>query len=247
MIRFLPGPARGWSTFRQQSLLDFPAWLLVCAGAALLVSARCEAHGVADKDTQFLITNTGPAVLTYAWLGAKHMVTGIDHLLFLAGVIFFLYRLKDIALYVTLFALGHSTTLLIGVLGGIHANPFLVDAIVGLSVAYKAFENMGGFRVMGVQPDTRLAVAFFGLCHGFGLATKLQSVSLSPDGLVINIVSFNVGVELGQLLALSVMLSAFTLWRKHGGFVRQAFAANWVLLTSGFLLMGFHLTGYVLV
>jgi hypothetical protein len=239
----LPGLARQLKARRWKAV---PAWLLMCAAAAALVSAPCQAHGVADRDTQFLIANTGPAVMTYAYLGAKHMVTGIDHLLFLAGVIFFLYRLKDIALYVTLFALGHSTTLLFGVLGGIHANPFLVDAIVGLSVAYKAFENMGGFRVLGVQPNTKAAVAIFGLCHGFGLATKLQSVSLSPDGLVINIVSFNAGVELGQLIALSVMLAAFTLWRQHGQFVRHAFAANWVLLTAGFLLMGFHLTGYVM-
>ena len=223
-----------------------PAWLLLCAAAAAFLSAPCLAHGVADRDTQFLITNSGPAVTTYAYLGAKHMVTGIDHLLFLAGVIFFLYRLKDVALYVTLFALGHSTTLLLGVLGGIHADSYLVDAIIGLSVAYKAFENMGGFRALGVHPNTKAAVAIFGLCHGFGLATKLQSVALSPDGLVINIVSFNVGVELGQLLALSVMLAAFTLWRRHGQFVRHAFAANWVLLTAGFLLMGFQLTGYVM-
>jgi len=220
--------------------------VVILAATALLPAGACLAHGVADRDTQFLISNTGPAVMAYAWLGAKHMVTGIDHLLFLAGVIFFLYRLKDVALYVTLFALGHSTTLLIGVLGGIHANPFLVDALVGLSVAYKAFENMGGFSVMGIRPNTKAAVAIFGLCHGFGLATKLQSVSLSPDGLVINIVSFNVGVELGQLAALTVMLTAFTLWRKHGRFVRHAFAANWALLTAGFVLTGYQLTGYVL-
>ena len=190
--------------------------------------------------------NAGPAAAAYAYLGAKHMVTGVDHLLFLAGVIFFLHRLKDVATYVTLFALGHSATLLIGVLGGVHADIYLVDALIGFSVAYKAFENMGGFRVLGVHPNPKAAVAFFGLCHGFGLATKLQSVALSPDGLVINILSFNVGVEIGQIVALTAMLSVFVLWRKHGQFARHAFAANWVLLTTGFVLMGFHVTGYVL-
>jgi len=246
MIGQPPDPSGKTKAHRPGPVFIFDARLLLFAAALMFVSVQADAHGVADRDTQFLITNTGPAVLAYAFLGAKHMVTGVDHLLFLAGVIFFLYRLKDVALYVTLFALGHSATLLIGVLGGIHADSSLVDAVVGFSVAYKAFENMGGFRVLGVQPNTKAAVAFFGLCHGFGLATKLQSVSLSPDGLVINIISFNIGVELGQLIALTVMLAVFGLWRKHGQFIRHAFAANWVLMTAGFVLTGFHLTGYVL-
>lgn len=219
----------------------------VALGAmAVLLACECVAHGIADQDTKFLLLNKGPAVVTYMYLGAKHMVTGVDHLLFLAGVIFFLYRLKDVITYVTLFALGHSLTLLIGVLGGVHANPSLVDAIIGLSVAYKAFENMGGFRVMGVSPNPKAAVLIFGLFHGFGLATKLQSVTLSNDGLVINILSFNLGVEIGQIMALTAMLAVFTVWRKRGQFAKHAFAANWVLLTAGFVLMGFHLTGYML-
>src|ERR1700730_3624085 len=116
--------------------------------------------------------------------GAKHMVTGYDHLLFLVGVIFFLYRLKDVVQYVSLFTIGHSTTLLAGVLGGIHANSYLVDAIIGLSVVYKAFDNVDGFkRVLGFQPNTKVAVLLFGLFHGFGLATKLQEFALSPKGL----------------------------------------------------------------
>jgi hypothetical protein len=205
-----------------------------------------QAHGVADRDSLFLATNDGPAIAAYMYLGAKHMVTGIDHLLFLAGVVFFLYRLRDVATYVTLFALGHSATLLIGVLGGLHADPFVVDAIIGLSVAYKAFENMGGFRSLGVHPDAKAAVFVFGLCHGFGLATKLQEVSLSADGLVANILSFNIGVEAGQLFALTVMLIAFTSWRRSGRFASQALAANWLLLTAGFVLMGYQLTGYAL-
>jgi hypothetical protein len=226
-----------WPLTRRSGLLAF---------GLLFLASQCGAHGIADKDTLFLISNDGPAIAAYAYLGAKHMVTGVDHLLFLTGVIFFLYRLEDVAIYVTLFALGHSTTLLIGVLGGINANPYLVDTIIGLSVAYKAFENMGGFRALGLSPDTRAAVALFGLCHGFGLATKLQSVALSLDGLVVNIISFNVGVELGQLLVLAAMLILFTLWRRSGRFISQAFAANWLLLTAGLILMGYQLTGFML-
>lgn len=220
--------------------------LVAVAAAAVLALAAGDAHshGVADRDALFLATNDGPAIAAYLYLGAKHMVTGVDHLLFLAGVIFFLYRLKDVAVYVTLFAVGHSLTLLGGVLGGIHADAHVVDAIIGLSVAYKAFENMDGFRAVGLTPDTRAAVFLFGLCHGFGLATKLQSVSLSPDGLITNILSFNVGVEAGQLLALAFMLIGLTAWRRSSSFARHAFAANWLLLVAGFVLMGYQLTGY---
>jgi hypothetical protein len=181
----------------------------------------------------------------FLYLGAKHMVTGYDHLLFLVGVIFFLYRLKDVLLYVSLFTIGHSATLLLGVLGGVHANPYLVDAIIGFSVVYKAFDNMDGFkRVFGFQPDTRIAVLLFGLFHGFGLATKLQEFALSPSGLVANIVSFNVGVEIGQGLALTAVFIALSYWRTRPGFLRHAFATNTLLMVGGFLLVGYQLTGY---
>ncbi len=210
----------------------------------LFLSSGLWAHGVADQDEVFLANNEGLAVGPYVYLGAKHMVTGYDHLAFLAGVIFFLYRFRDVALYVTLFAIGHSATLLIGVLGGIHANPFLIDAVVGLSVAYKAFENLGGFRTLGVSIDTRAAVLVFGLFHGFGLATKLQPVALSDQGLIGNIVSFNVGVELGQFAALAIILLGFNLWRASGRFRSHGFAANAVLMTVGFLLVAYQLTGY---
>ena len=203
------------------------------------------AHGVAAKDAEWLLGVTGPAVDIFTYLGAKHMVTGYDHLLFLAGVIFFLYRLRDVVLYVSLFTLGHSVTLLAGVLGGIHANAHLVDALIGLSVAYKGFENMGGFeRVFGARPNPKLAVLVFGLIHGFGLATKLQDFQLPANGLVINMLSFNVGVELGQVLALAAMLAAFTWWRRHHSFVSLAFSANAILVACGFVLMGFQLGGY---
>ena len=220
------------------------------AALALLVglgSVGLEAHGVTGKDAVFLQGLDGQAIGPLMYLGAKHMVTGYDHLLFLVGVIFFLYRLKDVLLYVSLFTLGHSLTLLGGVLGGIHANAYIIDAIIGFSVVYKAFENMDGFRrFFGVQPDTRAAVLVFGLFHGFGLATKLQEFALSPNGLVTNIVSFNVGVELGQGLALTFILIALSYWRTRPGFMRHAFATNAIVMTGGFLLIGYQLSGYFL-
>jgi hypothetical protein len=216
----------------------------LAALGGLAVAGLAQAHGVAGGDAAYLesISGTHPGPLLY--LGAKHMVTGYDHLLFLAGVIFFLYRLKDVALYATLFAVGHSTTLLVGVLAGIHANAYVVDAIIGLSVVYKALENVGAFKHVGLNIDPRAAVLLFGFAHGFGLSTKLQDLALSQEGLVGNIVAFNVGVELGQLLALSFILLAFQWWRRSRSFWHGAFAANLVLMTAGFVLFGYQLTGY---
>jgi hypothetical protein len=214
---------------------------------AMIVASDAAAHGVSGKDAVFLQGVQGPAVGPLMYLGAKHMVTGYDHLLFLIGVIFFLYRLKDVVQYVTLFTLGHSVTLLAGVLGGIKANPYLIDAIIGFSVVYKAFDNMDGFRrFIGWQPNTRAAVLIFGFFHGFGLATKLQEFALSPSGLVINILSFNVGVEIGQGLALAGILIALTYWRTRSGFLRHAFLTNAAVMACGFLLMGYQLSGYFL-
>jgi hypothetical protein len=203
------------------------------------------AHGVSAKDAAWLLGVDGPAIGIFAYLGAKHMVTGYDHLLFLAGVIFFLYRLRDVVLYVSLFTIGHSITLLAGVLGDIRANAHIVDALIGLSVVYKGFENLGGFeKVFGVRPNPRVAVTIFGLIHGFGLATKLQDFDLPANGLIINMISFNVGVEIGQVLALVAMLTAFTYWRRHASFTASAFAANALLMAAGFMLMGYQIGGY---
>jgi hypothetical protein len=209
-----------------------------------LASTVLVAHGVSDKDARFLLSLDGPAIIPLMYLGAKHMVTGYDHLLFLVGVIFFLYRLKDILLYVSLFTIGHSLTLLVGALGGIRANAHIVDAIIGLSIVYKAFENLGGFKALGFQPNTRFAVLIFGLFHGFGLATKLQEYSLSRNGLVTNIVSFNIGVEIGQFLALTAVLLTLVYWRTRPGYMRHAYATNAALMTAGFVLTGYQLAGY---
>ncbi len=213
---------------------------------SLLLASDTFAHNVSKRDAAFVVSNHGAAIGPFLYLGAKHMVTGYDHLLFLVGVIFFLYKLKDVVAYVSLFTLGHSVTLLAGVLGGLHANSYIVDAIIGLSVVYKAFDNMDGFkRVFGVQPNTKLAVLVFGLFHGFGLATKLQEFSLAPNGLVTNIVSFNVGVEIGQFLALAAVFIALSYWRTRPGFLKHAFLTNTLLMTGGFILVGYQLTGYV--
>src|SRR5216684_5642290 len=223
----------------------FTAIVIIAAGC--LFPGSASAHNVSKRDASFVQLNEGAAIVPFMYLGAKHMVTGYDHLAFLVGVIFFLYRMKDIVLYVSLFTIGHSITLLAGVLGSIHANPYAIDAIIGLSVVYKAFDNMDGFRrLFGFQPNAKLAVLIFGLFHGFGLATKLQELDLARDGLVTNIVSFNVGVEIGQVLALTAVLIALSIWRTRSGFLRHAFATNGALMAVGFLLVGYQIAGYYL-
>lgn len=203
------------------------------------------AHGVARGDKGYIMETFGARIVPFMYLGAKHMVTGYDHLLFLVGVVFYLYRLRDVGVYVTLFAIGHSITLLAGVLAGIHINAYLIDAIIGASVAYKALDNLGAFtRWFGRAPDARAATMVFGLCHGLGLATKMLDFELAPDGLIANLVAFNVGVELGQLLALSAILVAMSVWRRSASFARFATLANVVLLLSGAALVVYQVRGY---
>jgi hypothetical protein len=221
-----------------------PVWHGLFVFLAVCAAAGAWAHGVSGGDAEYLKNISGVQFFPLMYLGAKHMVTGYDHLLFLAGVIFFLYRLKDVALYVTLFAIGHSTTLLIGVLAGIHASPYIVDAIIGLSVVYKALENIGAFKRLGLNIDPRAAVLLFGLAHGFGLSTKLQELSLSREGLTGNIIAFNIGVECGQFAALALILIALQLWRRSPSFNRYAYLTNVLIMTAGFVLLGYQLTGY---
>jgi hypothetical protein len=203
------------------------------------------AHAVAEGDKGYIQEITGVNLIAFMYLGAKHMVTGYDHLLFLLGVIFFLYRMQHIAIYVSLFAVGHSLTMLLGVYFNIGINSYIIDAIIGLSVVYKALDNLGAYqRWFGFQPNTKAATLIFGLFHGFGLSSKIIEYDISPDGLAPNLLAFNVGVEMGQLIALAIILIAMSFWRKTDGFFRHAYTANVAMMGAGFLLIGYQLTGY---
>jgi hypothetical protein len=223
--------------------------VLLALTAALLMlaftSLDAHAHAVTQGDKGYIQEITGIHLLPFVYLGAKHMVTGYDHLLFLFGVIFFLYRLKHIGIYVSLFALGHSTTMLLGVLFDTNVSGYLIDAIIGLSVVYKALDNLGAYqRWFGFQPNTKAATLVFGLFHGFGLATKIREYEMSPDGLIPNLLAFNVGVEIGQLLALAAILIVMGYWRRTASFWRHAYTANVAMMTAGFMLIGYQLTGW---
>lgn len=217
--------------------------------AILLISLSIDvfAHGVDDDTRVFLEQNVGVQFFPFMYIGAKHMFTGYDHILFLVGVIFFLYRSRDVLLYVSMFTVGHSITLFWGVLGDIHINPYLIDAIIGFSVVYKGFDNLDGFiRVFGKQPSTKVAVLIFGLFHGFGLATKIQEFGLASQGLVTNLIAFNIGVELGQFMALIFIVIAINFWRNLSSFQRFSSITNTMLMSAGLMLMGLQMTGYYL-
>jgi hypothetical protein len=229
--------ARDWSRFWLTGALLLWAFALGATQAA--------AHNVTEGDAGYIQEIWGVNIIPFIYLGAKHMVTGYDHILFLFGVIFFLYRMKHVALYVSLFAMGHSITMLAGVYFNWAVNPYVIDAIIGFSVVYKALDNLGAYqRWFGFQPNTKAATLIFGLLHGLGLATKILDYNIAPDGLLANLIAFNVGVELGQIMALALILIAMGYWRKSAGFWKHAYTANVVMMSFGFMLMGLQITGY---
>ena len=215
-------------------------WLaLAFAPLALL------AHGISDADKQRMLDG---GYVQYVGLGASHMLTGYDHLLFLFGVLFFLASFKDVVKFVTVFTMGHSITLVFATLLQITWNYYLVDAIIALSVMYKAFDNNGGFQkhFQMASPNLLWMVFGFGLLHGFGLSTRLQQLPLGddPGDILGRILSFNLGVELGQIAALVVMVGALSLWRHRPSFKRFSVVANLALFYAGVYLLFTQLHGY---
>lgn len=210
---------------------------------ALFCTTQLYAHGISDSDKQAMLDG---GYMQYVELGASHMLTGYDHLLFLFGVIFFLTKFKEIVKFVTAFTLGHSITLISATFLEISANYFLVDAVIALTVVYKGFDNIDGFKkYLGTSsPDLIKMVFVFGLIHGFGLSTRLQQLPLGDEGLLLKIISFNVGVEIGQILALTAILILLSAWRKTESFKKFSVAANTMLMVLGTLLFLMQMHGY---
>lgn len=204
----------------------------------LLSVVEAFAHNVTEGDAGYIQEIWGVKIVPFMYLGAKHMITGYDHILFLLE--------RDVAVYVSLFALGHSSTMLLGVWYGWGINAYIVDAIIGLSVVYKALDNLGAYqRWFGYQPNTKLATLIFGFIHGTGLATKILDYEMAEDGLLANLIAFNVGVEIGQILALAVILIVMGYWRKSRNFYRDAYTANVIMMAIGFILIGYQITGFI--
>jgi hypothetical protein len=214
--------------------------------ALLLLNTIAFAHGISAADKQAMLDGGN---LKYIWLGATHMLTGYDHLLFLFGVVFFLNTFKDIVKFVSVFTLGHSITLIVATFMGVNANYYLIDAVIAISVIYKAFDNNKGFKnyLHMKSPNLLWMVFIFGLIHGFGLSTRLQQLPLGEDSfeMLMRIISFNIGVELGQILALIPILFILMLWRKKASFLQHSKVANHLLMFAGFMLLLMQLHGYL--
>ncbi len=217
--------------------------LIVTALLLVFLPAIALAHGISEADKAAMLSG---GYLQYLWLGASHMLTGYDHLLFIFGVIFFLTGFRDIVKYITIFTLGHSLTLVFATILGITANYFLVDAVIALSVCYKGFDNLDGFKKYLKMPSPNLlwVIFIFGLIHGFGLSTRLQQLPLGETGLIMRILSFNVGVELGQIAALSVMLILIAGWRRTQSFAQFSTLSNAGLIAAGAFLFLMQMHGY---
>ena len=236
------------STFRVRHGLALSQCLtlaLVLLTTLMFSAAQALAHNVTAGDAGYIQEIWGVKIIPFIYLGAKHMVTGYDHILFLLGVVFFLYKMKDVAIYVSLFAIGHSVTMLLGVWYGWGINAYIIDAIIGLSVVYKALDNLGAYQKwFGFQPNTKAATLIFGLLHGTGLASKILDYDIPEDGLLPNLLAFNLGVEVGQLLALAVILIVMGYWRRSPNFMQQATIANLIMMALGFWLTAQQITGY---
>lgn len=220
-------------------------WRIVTLLIAALPSAPARAHEADPAARERLATGDW---LDFVWTGAEHMLTGYDHLLFLAGVVFFLSSFIEIVKFITAFTIAHTIVLIGATIAGISVDHHLIDAFIALTVVYKGFENLGGFQqLLQMPPPNLLPMVFvFGLVHGFGLSTQLQTLTLAEDpGLILKIIWFNVGVELGQIAALCVMLVVINAWRST--YVWNAFSrtCNLLLVLTGFVLFFYQVHGYV--
>src|SRR6056297_211148 len=234
---------QGWTDpgIRRIVILSF-----IALSALVLGAENALAHAVTEGDAGYIQEIWGVNIIPFMYLGAKHMVTGYDHILFLLGVVFFLYRMKDVAIYVSIFAVGHSVTMLAGVWWGWGINAYIIDAIIGLSVVYKALDNLGAYRKwFGIQPNTKAATLIFGLFHGTGLASKIIEYDISDDGLLWNLLAFNAGVEVGQILALFVILIVMGYWRRSERFMSQAVVANVIMVGLGLWLTVYQINGFL--
>ena len=223
------------------SIVKQSRWLIVIF--AMLAVSQAFGHGMSEAEKQTIIDGGN---LRYMWIGATHMLSGYDHLLFVFGIIFFLTRFKDIVKYITAFTIGHSITLIYATFNSIQVNYFLIDAVIALSVCYIAFSNLDGFKkYLNIKAPNLLAmIVGLGLIHGLGLSTRLQQLPLNEDQLLMNIISFNVGIELGQVSALAIMLLLVAAWRKSHSFKAFSLIANYSLIVAGSMLFLMQMHGY---
>ena len=222
------------------SVMKSLRWLFVLA--IVFFVSQSFGHGMSEAEKLSIIDGGN---MRYMWLGATHMLSGYDHLLFVFGIVFFLTSFKEIVKYITAFTVGHSVTLIYATFNGIQIDYFLIDAVIGLSVCYIAFVNIDGFKRLNIRaPNLLFMIAGLGLIHGLGLSTRLQQLPLNQDELLLNIISFNLGIEAGQVLALAIMLLLLRSWRKAHSFKAFSLLSNYTLIFAGGLLFLMQMHGY---
>lgn len=223
------------------SLIKHSKWLV--AAIVMLLFTQAYGHGMSEAEKQAIIDGGN---LSYLSIGITHMLSGYDHLLFVFGIIFLLTTFKEIVKYITAFTLGHSVTLIYATFNGIQINYFLIDAIIALSICYIAFANLDGFKkYLDIKPPNLLVmITALGLIHGLGLSTRLQALPLSEEDLLVNIISFNIGIEIGQILALTVMLFIMNILRKQVSFKAFSLISNYGLIFAGLFLFIMQTHGY---
>jgi len=216
-------------------------WLI--AALIALTASQVFGHGMSEAEKQAIIEGGN---LSYIWIGATHMLSGYDHLAFVFGIVFFLTKFRDIVKYITAFTIGHSITLIYATFNAIQINYFLIDAVIALSVCYIAFSNLDGFKkYLKINPPSMmLMITSLGLIHGLGLSTRLQQLPLNQDQLLMNIISFNIGIEFGQIAALTIMLFLLTLLRKSKSFQPISLIANYSLIFLGLYLFLMQMHDY---
>ena len=208
----------------------------------LITTAFAHAHGMSEAEKQTILQGGN---LHFLKIGATHMLTGYDHLLFIFGIVFFLTTFMDVVKAITAFTIGHSITLVTATLMGVTVNYFLIDAVIALSVCYIGYENIGGFRkFFEKSPNLIWAVFIFGLIHGLGLSTRLQQLPLGEEGIVWRILSFNLGIELGQIAALCLMVAVLFKWRHTKSFLQISSVSNNGLIYAGAFLFLMQIHGY---
>ncbi|MBT6663401.1 MAG: HupE/UreJ family protein [Nitrospina sp.] len=216
--------------------------LILISAFTLLVCSFAFAHGMSEAEKQSILQGGN---LQYLKIGATHMLTGYDHLLFVFGIVFFLTHFMDVVKTITAFTLGHSITLVSATLMGITVNYFLIDAIIALSVCYIGYANIGGFKKLFDKSLNMIwAIFIFGLIHGLGLSTRLQQLPLGEEGIVLRILSFNLGIELGQIGALCLMIVLLFKWRGTSSFQKLSTFSNRGIIYAGIYLFLMQMHGY---
>ncbi len=163
-------------------------------------------------------------------LGIEHILTGYDHMAFLLALIVIGLSIKEVLKIITAFTVAHSITLLLAAMQVVSLNSRIVESVIAFSICFVALENLFKKKV-----NYRWLVTFgFGLIHGFGFASVLQELIVGKSNLLVSVVSFNLGVEVGQLMIFLVLLPVLYLLKSKMEFRKVTFGVSLAIFMLGF-------------